>query len=165
MEKKKTIKKKDIDWGRIGDPEYLASVTGFKGKVATDKEMCEFFGVEEGKRIYDECFALEPNFGDNALLVSSKNLYKKCIETMKKKNHDYGGEIDPLYNFRNCEMLGVSVPKGILVRMMDKISRINVLLDSDNEVKDESIFDSTQDLVNYCAILNFSLKEQNEHKN
>jgi len=111
------------------------------------------------KEVIDS-FALEPNFGDNALLVSTKNLYKKCIDIMYKKNHDYGGGIDPLYNFRNCEMLGVSVPKGILVRMMDKISRINVLLDSEAKVEDEKIEDTIGDLCNYCSILLFALSEK-----
>lgn len=83
---------------------------------------------------------------------------------MKKKNHDYGGEIDPLYNFRNCEMLGVSVPKGILVRMMDKISRINVLLDSEAQVKDEKIEDTIEDLCNYASILLFALREKDTNE-
>ena len=155
-------KPKNIDWGRIGDPEYLASVTG--GKIATDEEVCESFGVEEGKRIYDKFFVIEPNFGDNELLTQTKLSYAKCIEIMEAKNADYATAEDPLKNFRMCEQFGVSTSKGIMIRLSDKITRIGNLLDHEANVKDESIEDTILDACNYLMILYYSLKEKDGHK-
>ena len=164
---KKKVKKKpsEIEWGGIGDPEYLESVTGgkvFKGKVATDEEVCEFFGMDEGKRIYDEFFAQEPNFGDNALIVHHKNTFKKCVDISRAKCADYAGDFDPLANFRMCQQFGVSLEHGIMVRLSDKISRIGRLLNKENAVADEKIEDSIEDAIVYLSILLFALKEKND---
>lgn len=72
---------------------------------------------------------------------------------MKEKNHDYAGLDDPFKNFKNVEMLGISVEKGILVRMIDKISRISNLLERPAQVADEKIQDTLLDLINYTNIL------------
>ena len=79
--------------------------------------------------------------------------FNKCLEISKAKNHDYAGINDPFRNFKNVSIINVDVAKGILVRIIDKISRINNLLDSEAMVRDEKITDTLLDLVNYSNIL------------
>lgn len=110
--------------------------------------------------IYKEFFEREPNFGDNALVVHHKEMVKECLEITRSKNHDYAGDEDPLRNFRMCEQFGVSMEKGILIRLTDKLSRIARLLDNPAYVKDESIEDTLIDTVNYSMILDYAIKQR-----
>ncbi len=88
------------------------------------------------------------------LLASLEATFHKCLEIAKIKNADYTGERDAFYNFELVEqVLGVPTEKGLLVRMLDKISRLNTLLDREAEVKDEKIEDTLLDLCNYAALL------------
>lgn len=80
-------------------------------------------------------------------------IYNDALDIVKKKNHDYASTEDPFKNFRNSEMVGVRVERGILVRILDKISRISNLIDRDAKVKDESIEDTLIDVINYSALL------------
>jgi hypothetical protein len=83
-----------------------------------------------------------------------QELYNSNVEISRRKNADYAGSSDPFKNFRACENLGItSAEKGILVRMTDKLQRISNLLETDAQVKDESIIDTLQDLANYSMIL------------
>ena len=75
------------------------------------------------------------------------------MEITRRKNADYSGIDDPFRNFHNAEIVGVSLEQGILVRMMDKISRISNLIKQEAQVKDESIEDTLLDLANYSLIL------------
>ena len=97
----------------------------------------------------------------NVLIDDMQTTFTHCIETAKRKNADYAGEnSDPFKNFKNCVFLGVPVEKGILVRMMDKMSRISNLIDKEAQVKDESINDTLDDLINYAAILKSYIKNK-----
>jgi hypothetical protein len=96
---------------------------------------------------------------DNILLSDMRVTFYDCIETAEAKNHDYGaGELNPYANFENSKVAGVPVERGILVRMMDKVSRISTLLDKDPKVSGESIDDTLMDLINYTAILKSYIK-------
>jgi hypothetical protein len=79
------------------------------------------------------------------------------------KNADYAGEGgDPFRNFRKAEALGISASKGCLVRMGDKWSRIESLVNKGEEsrkVKDESLVDTVKDLAVY-ALIWICLREQ-----
>lgn len=90
----------------------------------------------------------------NPLLRDMEKTFEACYATAVRKNHDYGGtNNDPYANFRNSTIAGVSVERGILVRLMDKMSRISTLLDKDALVKDEAVDDTIDDAINYLAIL------------
>lgn len=98
---------------------------------------------------------------DNRLIKNLEETYRNCIETARRKNKDYGGkDSDPYANFRKSTVVGVSVEKGILVRMLDKISRISTLLENEVMVSDEKIIDTCDDLINYTAILKSYILEQ-----
>jgi hypothetical protein len=90
----------------------------------------------------------------NKMLDEMLNTFKECMEIAERKNHDYGGiKEDPFANFKNSTMAGVSVERGILVRLADKMSRISTLLDRDPRVVEESVNDTLNDAINYLAIL------------
>lgn len=101
-------------------------------------------------------------FGGNVLLQDMAKTFECCLNTAISKNHDYGGSNkDPFANFRNSTIAGVSVERGILVRLMDKMSRISTLLDKEAQVKDEAVDDTIDDAINYLAILK-SYRKQNK---
>ncbi len=104
---------------------------------------------------------------ENILHADMEATFKKCMETAKRKNADYAGSsgvVDPYKNFRGSEFVGVSPDRAILVRLMDKMSRVSNLLSQEAQVKDESIADTLEDMVNYSAIL-LSYIKNNKPKN
>lgn len=83
-----------------------------------------------------------------------QEVFKRATLLLQKKNVDYSGQDDPFKNFRLCEaMCLVSVERGLLVRMLDKIGRISTLIENNSPQVDESIEDTLIDLINYAAIL------------
>jgi hypothetical protein len=76
-------------------------------------------------------------------------LTKKMFEIQDAKGRDYGEEHDGL---RNLRRRGVA---GVVARMGDKMSRIEILTQPNREaaVKDESLNDTLLDLANYCLLL------------
>jgi hypothetical protein len=94
----------------------------------------------------------------NALTARLDELFRECLAIAKKKNADYASDEDPFANFNGCTKYGISVPKGMLVRMEDKMKRISNLLDKPASVSGESIYDSCRDLANYALILHAFLE-------
>jgi len=83
------------------------------------------------------------------------------IDIVRRKNDDYAEGSDPFQNFRMVEDAGLmSVEKGILVRMSDKMQRVFNLVDSEASVEDESVADTLSDLRNYANILQVYLEEE-----
>jgi hypothetical protein len=84
----------------------------------------------------------------NAIIMKAYNI-------ILAKRHDYSGADDPYGNFRKSELFAVEPWRGIMVRMTDKMSRIQSIMEAGGEtlVKDESLFDTFADLVNYSCIL------------
>ena len=100
------------------------------------------------------------------LIESTERLFIAAIETMKKKNADYAGDASSMRNFElSADVAGITMSKGILVRLMDKMTRIGNLIERDAAVKDESIFDTIQDAINYSAILLHALRIESEEIN
>lgn len=86
--------------------------------------------------------------------------YKKGVELIKAKNHDYAGTDDPFKNFRSAGVVGISPDRAILVRVLDKLVRVSNLLDSEQKVADEKIEDTILDVINYMAILKAMLDDK-----
>ena len=97
-------------------------------------------------------------------LQSIKNFFEDAYSTIEKKNHDYGGDEDLYKNFNASSFVGVSPEKAIMVRMLDKISRVSTLLDKEAKVKEESMDDTLMDLANYASILNTRTKNREARK-
>ena len=87
------------------------------------------------------------------LVDYGKVIYKSCLEILAKKGHDYSGTEDAFKNFNNATIVGVTAEQGVMVRMIDKVSRLSQLLTSQAKVKDERFEDTCQDLINYTLIL------------
>ncbi len=69
------------------------------------------------------------------------------------KGHDYSGSDDPMSNFRMCEAMGLPAWKGIVVRLGDKLSRIQNFCKKESlQVKDESVEDTLIDMANYALL-------------
>lgn len=97
------------------------------------------------------------------------NLFNACLETSKKKNSDYANnDADPFQNFRVCEKaFAVPAEIGIMVRLTDKIARAGNIIQKQIKgqgaaVVDESLQDTLEDAINYCAILHAYLSEKGE---
>lgn len=75
----------------------------------------------------------------------------RCLILWLKKNADYGNAFN-----KGCDKLGY---KYGLARIYDKANRLVHLIEDDFQgysnpnVKDESMFDTIQDLANYCNML------------
>lgn len=81
-----------------------------------------------------------------------KKLFEACHKIAIKKGNDYARGDDPFANFRTAEAIGVKPIKGILIRMMDKIQRLNnygVVGKLDNE----SAEDAVMDIINYASLI------------
>lgn len=102
----------------------------------------------------------------NVLLTDLEEIFTTCLLTAKKKNNDYAGEktVDPFKNIRASEFVGVDPAKAIMVRLMDKMSRVSNLLSQEAAVKDEAIEDTIMDMINYNAILLSYLRNNKKSK-
>ena len=84
---------------------------------------------------------------------------KMCAEgreLMVAKNHDYAGKDgdDPFANFRKSALINIDPRKGILLRLLDKISRLNTFIEAGElKVKDEQLIETCIDGVNYFILL------------
>ena len=81
---------------------------------------------------------------NNNILDKHKELCDRIHETCVRKNHDYGNSASELY-----EKFGLI---SYVVRMNDKMNRINNLVKKEAEVEDEKIEDTLLDLANYCLL-------------
>jgi hypothetical protein len=93
----------------------------------------------------------------NFLLASMKVTFEDCMATARVKNADYTGagvDTDPFKNFKRApDLAGVTVERGILVRLSDKLCRLSNILDGPVAVADERVVDTIMDAINYLAIL------------
>ena len=84
-------------------------------------------------------------------VVTLRDQQNKMLNLMAKKNADYGNAFN-----KGCDKLGYRYG---LARMYDKANRLIHLIEDDFKgcnkpnVKDESMFDTIQDLANYCNML------------
>lgn len=86
-------------------------------------------------------------------IESIEETYAMGVEIIKIKNKDYANSSNPFKNFESSEIIGLSPDRAILVRILDKISRISNLMDKEADVKDESMDDTIIDCINYLAII------------
>lgn len=84
-------------------------------------------------------------------VVALRDQQNKMLSLMAKKNADYGNAFN-----KGCDKLGYRYG---LARMYDKANRLVHLIEDDFQgysnpnVEDESMFDTIQDLANYCNML------------
>jgi hypothetical protein len=89
------------------------------------------------------------------ILQINEELNRESHEIMKVKNHDYkGGDEDGLSNFKGSIVFGVSPVQGILLRVQDKMKRIQAF-DAKGELKvpGEGVIDAVIDVKNYMTLI------------
>ena len=93
-------------------------------------------------------------------------LHDAASEIMNKKNHDYrGGTGDPYKNFRGSDLFSIHPIVGVLLRMQDKMMRIQTFVEKGQlKVKGESVFDALVDLTNYTALIYGMIQEAGHDK-
>jgi isopropylmalate/homocitrate/citramalate synthase len=81
---------------------------------------------------------------------------KEMLEVFKRKNHDYGNSFEI-----SLDKFGII---AAVVRLGDKMNRIESLSTKKQQVNDESIKDTLQDMANYAIMtimwLNNSVKKK-----
>jgi len=96
------------------------------------------------------------------------DVVRRNMSILRAKNEDYSGDdYHPFLNFQSVELFTItSVPRGILVRCCDKLSRMGNLLTRDTgpAVADESVADTFMDMMNYLAILDAYLYSSGQEK-
>lgn len=100
------------------------------------------------------------------LLNLHKEMCDNARELMARKNADYAGlagEHTVFGNLGLCESMGVCPTEtGIIIRMGDKLSRLANLLTKPAQVKDESIEDTLQDLLNYSVLIAAKVQDRRD---
>lgn len=97
----------------------------------------------------------------NDLIGYVREMQNAAMLLMVAKNADYGGDDDPLRNFKLSDALGVDMTTGIALRMSDKWARLcGYMKSGELKVKDESVKDTLLDLMNYAGILLFAINEK-----
>ena len=78
------------------------------------------------------------------IIDKHRELCDRIHDICVKKNHDYGNSASELY-----QKFGLI---SYVVRMNDKMNRINTLINRETEVKDEKIEDTLLDLAYFCLL-------------
>lgn len=101
-------------------------------------------------KVSDAIPAGEPN---KDLVGKFKEIVTGLADTYERKNHDYGNSFD-----KSLDKFGIT---AAVVRLGDKMNRIESLIKKEAKVNDESIKDTLADLANY-AIMTIMWLENNE---
>lgn len=84
---------------------------------------------------------------------SINKTYADGVKIIERKNQDYANSSNPFRNFESASIVNIGVERAILLRVLDKLSRISNLIDKEAAVVDESLEDTVVDAINYLAIL------------
>ena len=82
-------------------------------------------------------------------------------EIMARKNHDYTAGGSPFANFEGSRYLGIDPVLGILLRVQDKMKRIETFVRQGTlAVKGESVDDAISDIINYMVLAKGIIRSQ-----
>lgn len=131
--------KREVIQQAIGDLVSLANKVQYK-KI-TPEEICK--GLDT-IRINLEVFEESDKSLSNTSANQFKDIAKGMIETYVRKNHDYGNSFD-----KSLDKFGLVAS---VVRIGDKMNRIESLVQKKAMVQDESIRDTLLDMANYAIM-------------
>ena len=89
---------------------------------------------------------------------------EQALEIARKKNADYSTNENPFGNLLAPLAVNIKPEHGIIVKMLDKLSRITVLLTKDPDVSDEPIERECPDLMNYANLLWAMIEQKKKDK-
>lgn len=131
--------KREVIQQTIGDLATLANVVQYK-KI-TPEEICK--GLD-AIRVNLEVLEENDKTLSNTSAHQFKDIAKGMIETYVRKNHDYGNSFD-----KSLDKFGLVAS---VVRIGDKMNRIESLVQKEAMVQDESIRDTLLDMANYAIM-------------
>lgn len=131
--------KREVIQQTIGDLATLAN--GVQYKKITPENICREL---DRIRINLEVFEENDKTLSNTSAHQFKDIVKGMIETYVRKNHDYGNSFD-----KSLDKFGLVAS---VVRIGDKMNRIESLVQKKAMVQDESIRDTLLDMANYAIM-------------
>ena len=131
--------KREVIQQTIGDLATLANEVQYK-KI-TPEEICK--GLD-AIRVNLEVLEENDKTLSNTSAHQFKDITKGMIETYVRKNHDYGNSFD-----KSLDKFGLVAS---VVRIGDKMNRIESLVQKEAMVQDESIRDTLLDMANYAIM-------------
>lgn len=141
--------KREVIQQAIGDLTSLANFVQYK-KI-TPEEICKEL---DSIRINLEVFGENDKTLSNTSAHQFKDIAKGMIETYVRKNHDYGNSFD-----KSLDKFGLVAS---VVRIGDKMNRIESLVQKKAMVQDESIRDTLLDMANYAIMTVMWMDNQNK---
>lgn len=85
------------------------------------------------------------------MVTNFSDILKEIQELHDKKNLDYGTDHDPYQNIRGSQDWGVAPWKGAMVRLNDKVKRLQKYA-RDGKLANEGAEDSFRDIAVYAVI-------------
>lgn len=131
--------KREVIQQTIGDLATLANEVQYK-KI-TPEEICK--GLD-AIRVNLEVLEENDKTLSNTSAHQFKDIAKGMIATYVRKNHDYGNSFD-----KSLDKFGLVAS---VVRIGDKMNRIESLVQKEAMVQDESIRDTLLDMANYAIM-------------
>ena len=131
--------KREVIQQTIGYLATLANVVQYK-KI-TPEEICKRL---DAIRVNLEVLEENDKTLSNTSAHQFKDIAKGMIETYVRKNHDYGNSFD-----KSLDKFGLVAS---VVRIGDKMNRIESLVQKEAMVQDESIRDTLLDMANYAIM-------------
>lgn len=131
--------KREVIQQTIGDLATLANEVQYK-KI-TPEETCK--GLD-AIRVNLEVLEENDKTLSNTSAHQFKDIVKGMIATYVRKNHDYGNSFD-----KSLDKFGLVAS---VVRIGDKMNRIESLVQKEAMVQDESIRDTLLDMANYAIM-------------
>jgi hypothetical protein len=87
-------------------------------------------------------------------------LTSKAKGLMESKNKDYTGGGSVFANLEACTIIGIHPVKGTIIRMIDKLQRLNsYVVNGELAVKDEGVEDTLIDIINYSVLIGGMIKD------
>jgi hypothetical protein len=97
--------------------------------------------------------------------VEFTNVLEELTELHNLKNQDYATSENPYKNLQGVERIGLEAWKGVVIRMMDKFSRLEEFcVKEELAVKDETIEDTFKDIAIYSVLAMILYRKRMEGK-
>lgn len=80
-----------------------------------------------------------------------EEIIQELMELHAKKAADYGADLDPLFNLRMCEYMGIPAWQGVVIRLTDKIARLMTFARK-GTLQNESVEDTFRDIAVYAIL-------------
>ena len=128
--------------GRCADCPLCDKIYGCNFGVP-DEEIVEVYAIVDGcaNKTVKEQEPVKPS--ETARESAFRDITTRMAEVYVAKNHDYGNSFAKLRE---------KYPTSILIRLADKLNRLDTLLMGDAAKVDESIDDTLLDLANYAVM-------------